>query len=292
MLQTTYAHEELPHAVITELVANNTAGKAALHVTVGGAPSQPARSSVGGSFKGGKPLPCMHWRPHSTLPSGHEVMIGVLAEEQKKGGNVSVAVASLPSPPALVAAAGAFSPPLVLPSSRYSSADGAGDPAAAVSAEIASLVAAAPTLRLRHERAYAGRQRNAAPISIEGNLELATLMNASWFAVMGSAPRPEPALNRFGTGISSIATNGYSECSNGLPLRCPLTQALAAFRRPNVLGHGHLGRTELAALWAGWRRGWLPQLPTGRDAHRRVLLQRVPLPRLGLSVGYLLWLHG
>ena len=74
------------------------------------------------------------------------------------------------------------------------------------------------SLRLLHERAFAARRLrgagNAAPITVTGSSStargLGLLLNASWYALMGTAPRPEAALNRFGTGISSLNTNGYN----------------------------------------------------------------------------------
>lgn len=92
---------------------------------------------------------------------------------------------------------------------------------AAATAECQSLAANAShvlSLRLLHERAFAARRLrgagNAAPITVTGSSPeargLGLLLNASWYALMGTAPRPEAALNRFGTGISSLNTNGYN----------------------------------------------------------------------------------
>jgi hypothetical protein len=92
---------------------------------------------------------------------------------------------------------------------------------AAATVECQSLAANAShvlSLRLLHERAFAARRLrgagNAAPITVTGSSStargLGLLLNASWYALMGTAPRPEAALNRFGTGISSLNTNGYN----------------------------------------------------------------------------------
>jgi hypothetical protein len=171
VLQTIYAHEALPHAIVTELVANNSVGTSPLTIAVAAAPQQPAKSTVGGHFKGAHPAPCMDWKWHGAArggAAGYEVMVGVLSEQQKKGGNISLAVSSTPrSLPALTAAAGKFSAALILPSSRYSSADAPNaDPATAVVAEMASLLSDSGTLRQRHQAAYAKRGRNTAPISL------------------------------------------------------------------------------------------------------------------------------
>ena len=232
VLQTTYAHEAFPHAVVTELLLNNSGGASPLTLSLTPAPVQPEMSRVAepeqANSKFGKGMDCMKWKhtPLSIAPSTHTLSVGVLAAANKKGGSVSLAVAAHSAPAQLHAPAhgmggSATGGALVLVSSRWSSAEAPkGDAVAATKADMQLLLGLAgngsATLWLQHEAAFAQRRLRGgaagggAPISVEGNPGLALLLNASWYALMGTAPRPEAELNRFGTGISSLNTNGYN----------------------------------------------------------------------------------
>ena len=111
MLQTTYAHEAHPHAVVTELLLNNSGGAAPLTLTLTPAPAQPQVSRVAvpeqAGTKFGRAADCMKWRsaPLPAAPSTHTLSIGTLAARQKKGGDISLAVAAHSAPAQLHAPA-------------------------------------------------------------------------------------------------------------------------------------------------------------------------------------------
>jgi hypothetical protein len=231
VMQTTYASEASPHLLVTEFVLNNSHGTAGLRVGVDPAAVQPGMSRVGGggsSSKFGSGADCMKWKKSTPLvllstpddsPS-HTVSVGELSAANKKGGDVSLVVVADTSSVPLTAAAGGFSAPQIRFSSRWSSAEAGGttaDALAAATAECQGLAANASrvhSLRASHEQAFASRRLpgGGGPITVAGPAarSLGLLLNASWYALMGTAPRPEPALNRFGTGISSLNTNGYN----------------------------------------------------------------------------------
>ena len=206
VLQKTYAHEKFPHALVTELVLNNTAGLSSLSVPVHPAALQPKQSVVGPADKSGKRTKCMVWST-SALSATHSLSTGVISEPNKKGRNITVSVAAPTAGKVLSAPAGGFSAALVLVTSRYSSAETTDATSAA--SEAILLNKNSSSLWDSHLVQYRARGRNAAPISVSSP-ELALLMNASWYALGGTAPRPEQELNGFGTGISSLNTNGYN----------------------------------------------------------------------------------
>jgi hypothetical protein len=248
VMQTTYASEASPHLVISEFVLNNSHGSSRSSVRVDPAAVQPAKSRVGPGGSGskyGSGAECMHWTStplELPLPTGgtvasatasatndeaqppsHTLSVGELSAVNKKGGSASLAVVAHTSSLPLSADAGAFSTPQIRCSSRWSSVEAGGttaDAVAAATAEYRSLVGNASlvlSLRQLHEQAFATRRLRSTgkgPITVTGSSPAASslglLLNASWYALMGTAPRPEAGLNRFGTGISSLNTNGYN----------------------------------------------------------------------------------
>lgn len=204
--QTTFAHEQYPHAVVSVLrrVGNSSAPRLVRVLP----PQPPPRISTAGAAPQGK---CMEWEARASA-GNYTVFFGApvgAGSRPHKGANVTAAVSLLAAPAAPMLRAGDA---LVLVGSIWTSADAPhGDPVAAALNETRALSAPAVRSRLmeQHIAAYQRRGRHVPPVTVTGNPELAATLNSSWYALAASAPRPEPELNRFGTGMG-IATNGYN----------------------------------------------------------------------------------
>ena len=201
-IQRTYAHEAIPHTVATSFSLSNT-GASAVTVSLD-APELP-KTVVGPAVGGASG--CVSWGLLKSLSVQGQTF--ALLEAKNSDGSASLVISYFTGGrSASISIPASGTQQLSFVSSRCTTADSQ-DPLGQVTNETSAIaVLDAGTLFASHVKAYTARRFDGVGMDVVGNDRLARFVNASWHAMLNSAPRSE--LRSFGWGLGGLVTNGYN----------------------------------------------------------------------------------